>query len=115
MKFLAHKDECVDYDGTVVKGYDKEFDCPFVPHTISDGLSSYCYVIYKGLFGKYKIRECIVYYVYFTNCWSIKMDNGWTFFCEEIGKKIFLHDELDKAIRICEEKNRLGKVKVKYL
>ena len=50
----------------------------------------------------------------FTNCWFLVTDHT-NIFLEDIGKKVFKYDELDKAIRICEEKNRLGKVKVKYM
>lgn len=115
MIFSSRKDASVDYDGTPIEEWNTEFDCPFVPGGISNGTSGLCWVIYKGLFGKYKIRECEVDAVIFTNCWLMKMGNGWYYFAEDIGKDVFTHDELDKAIRICEEKNRLGRVKVKRL
>lgn len=53
--------------------------------------------------------------VVFTNCWLLKMDNGWHYFSDEIGKNVFVHDDLDKAIDVCMEKNARRKVKVKRL
>lgn len=41
--------------------------------------------------------------------------NGWIKYPDELNKTLFEYDKLDTAIRICEEKNRLGKVKVKRL
>ena len=114
MKFTAHKDECEDYDGTLIKGFEKDFECFFEPRTLCSGNKSRCFVIYKGFLGKWKIREEEIRAVMFTNCWFLatKYTN---IFLDDIGKTVFKYDELDKAIRICEEKNRLGKVKVKYL
>lgn len=45
------------------------------------------------------------------------MDNGWNFCSDELDKTVFRYDEenLNKAIEICEKKNRMRKVKVKYL
>ena len=45
------------------------------------------------------------------------MNNGWTFISDELDKTVFRYDkeELRKAIEICEKKNRMRKVKVKYL
>ena len=111
MKFTAYREAAIDYDGTKIKEFKKEFDSPFIPVS---GLSQYCYVIYKGFFGKYKIRECIVCEIWFTNIWGWCMDNGWHITSDELGKTIFKHDELQKAIEICEKKNRMRKVKVKY-
>ena len=51
MKFTAYKEAAIDYDGTEIKEFKKEFDSPFIPVS---GLSRYCYVIYKGFFGNYK-------------------------------------------------------------
>ena len=113
MIFTAHKEAGTAYDGTPTKGWDKTFDCPFDPG--SSGFNRTCWVIYKGFFGKWKIRECYVVEVAFTNCWSIKIDNGWYYFVDEIGKTVFVHDELNKAIDVCIEKNVRRKVKVKHL
>lgn len=116
MLFTAHKDATVDYDGTEIKEFNKEFDSPFDPFPFG-GLNRCCYVIYQGLFGKYKIRECEVVAIYFTNNWGWRMDNGWTFSGDELDKTVFRHDKesLNKAIEICEKENRMRKVKVKYL
>lgn len=113
IKFTVHRDGYTTYDGIEVNEYNSDFESPFVPGL--GGLQERCYVIYKGLFGKYKIRECIVVAIEYTNCWLWKMDNGWTYFIEDLDKSVFRREDLDKAIKICEEKNRLGKVKVKYL
>ena len=112
MKFTAHRDSCVDYDGTEIPEYNSTFETPLWP---TFGRNSYCFVVYKGLFGKYKIRECIVYGIWYTNIWGYKMDNGWCIIGDELGKTLFTKDELQKAIEICEEKNRMRKVKVKYI
>ena len=113
MIFTAHKDAAVDYDGTEIKEYNSTFESPFIP-SIS-GTDSHCFVIYRGLFGVYKIRECIVYSIWYTNMWGWKMNNGWHFTGEDLGKTVFKHGELQKAIMICEEKNRMRKVKIKYM
>ena len=113
MKFTAHCDAYVDYDGYEYKEYNSEFESPFI--TSINGLHRYCWVIYRGLFGTYRIRECYVSEIVYTDCWLWRMDNGWTFFSGDLGKKVFLHDQLDIAIKICEEKNRMKKVKVKYI
>lgn len=114
MIFTSHKDATTDYDGTPIKEWNTEFDCPFVPGSYN-GKSSVCWVIYKGLFGKLKIRQCYVMNVKFTNCWLLCMDNGWEYFSDRIGTEVFEYDDLDKAIHICEEKNRMRKVKIKRL
>lgn len=116
MLFTAHKDAAVDYDGTEIKEFNKDFDSPFATFPFG-ALNRYCYVIYRGLFGKYKIRQCEVVEVWFTNIWGWRMDNGWTFRGDELDKTVFRYDEenLNKAIEICEKKNRMRKVKVKYL
>lgn len=113
MKFTVHHDAYVDHTGYEYKEYNSEFESPFDPSI--DGLNGRCWVIYQGFLGKYKIRECIVTAVVYTNCWLWKMDNDWTFFVEDLGKTVFLRNQLDIAIKICEEKNRMKKVKVKYL
>ena len=113
MKFTVHHDAYVDHKGYEYKEYNSEFESPFVPSI--DGLNRRCWVIYQGFFGKYKIRECIVTAIVYTNCWLWKMDNGWTYFADYLGKEVFLRDQLGKAIKICEERNRMRKVKVKRL
>lgn len=116
MNFTAHKDMAIDYDGTQIKAFDSVFDSPFVPWC-SAGLSNYCYVIYRGILGKYKIRESIVHGIWFTNIWGWCLDNGWKYKQDDLGKTIFIHndEELKKAISICERENRMRKVKVKYI
>lgn len=111
--FTSHKDAAIDYDGTEIKEYNSTFESPFVPGL--GGTDSHCFIIYRVLFGAYKIRECIVYSIWYTNMWGWQMNNGWCYSEKELGKTVFKHDELQKAIEICEEKNRMRKVKVKYL
>lgn len=113
MIFTSHKEATTDYDGTPIEEWNTEFDCPFVPS--STGLNRECWVIYKGFFGKWKIRECYVVAVVFTNCWLLKMDNGWHYFADEIGKNVFAHDDLNQAIDVCMEKNARRKVSVKRI
>ena len=115
MIFTAHENADVDYDGTEIKEYNSKFDSPFIPGLCGEHLKSLCYVIYRGLFGKYKIKECYVSEIFFTNIWGWRMNNGWCFSASEFGKTVFRHDELQKAIEICEKKNRMSKVKIKYL
>lgn len=109
----AHKDASVDYDGTKIKEVNSTFESPFDPW--STGTQVECYVIYRGMFGSYKIRECRVTEIWYTNMWGWRMNNGWVFSANELGKTVFKHDELQKAIEICEKKNRMRKVKVKHL
>ena len=114
MIFTSHKEATTDYDGTPIEEWNTEFDCPFVPGCWNHSAGT-CWVIYRGLFGKWKIRQCRVCEVVFTNCWSLKMDNGWYYLTDEIGKSIFTYDDLGKAIDACMEKNARRKVKVKRL
>jgi hypothetical protein len=78
------------------------------------GLNSDCYVITKNWLGRYYIQECTVSAFWFTNIWGWEMTNGWKLMANDYGKKVFKHDELQKAIEICEKKNRMRKVKVKH-
>lgn len=114
MIFTSHRDAFIDYDGTEIKEWHTEFDCPFIPGSFN-GKRSMCWVIYKGLFGSWEIRECYVKSVVFTNCWLLCMDNGWEYLFDRIGTYVFEYDDLEKAIHICDEKNRMRKVKVKRL
>lgn len=114
MKFTSHKDAYTDYHGTEIKEWNTEFDCPFTPGTYN-GKKCICWAMYQGVFGEWKIRESYVVAIKFTNCWLICLDNGWEFFEDRIGTEIFEYDDLDKVIRICEEKNRMRRVKVKRL
>ena len=109
MKFIAIRESYCD-----VYEYKKELTTPFTTNSLGY-LKSYCWVIYRGFFGKYKIRECTIESVIFTNIWQYRMNNGWIITNDELGKTLFRYDQLNEAIRICEEKNRLGKVKVKKL
>lgn len=113
--FTAHKDAAVDYDGTEIREYNSTFESPFVPSIFGAGTNGHCYVIYRGFFGTYKIKECIVYSICYTNMWGWRMNNDWCFTEKDLGKTVFKYDELKKAIEVCEEKNRMRKVKVKYL
>ena len=117
INFTAHKDSVVDpLSGEEIKGYNIQFESPFVPSAPGlGGLNSTCYVIYRGWFGTYKIRECYVTKVWFDGSWGWRMDNGWSFLNNELGKTVFPYNELQIAIEICEKNNRMRKVKVKYL
>lgn len=75
------------------------------------GNETHCFVIDRR-FGKYIVKECYVQSYWFTNIWGWKLNNGWCITADDYGKKIFRYDELQKAIEICEKKNRLRKVKV---
>jgi len=114
MIFTAFKNSSVDYDGTELKEINNSFDSPFDP-TPGGGFNRMCFVIYQGLFGTYKIRECYVTEVWYTNIWGWRMDNGWCYTHNELGKTVFRYNELQTAIEICEKKNRMHKVKVKWL
>lgn len=111
MRFIAEH-EFADYD-ILHKINRKEFISPFT-HGGTEP-SSYCFVTYKGLFGKWKIRQSIVMAVKYTNCWLLCMDNGWEYFAEDIGKEVFEPDQLQEAIELCDKRNRLRKIKVKNL
>lgn len=114
MKLTAYKPEHKDCDGkTLFPEFNSEWEPPILADDFSsDGL---CFVIYKNWLGKYQIREEKVIEYWFTNIWGWRLSNGWCIIADEYGKTIFRHDELQKAIEICEKKNRMKKVKVKYL
>ena len=114
ISFTAHRDAVVDYDGIEIKEFNSTFDSPFIPWLYA-GSPRYCWVIYRGLFGIYKIRECEVVSIWFTNIWGWKMHNGWTFSSDELGITVFEYDDLSRAIEICEKKNKLRKVRIKRL
>ena len=115
MKFIAIREEYCDEFGNHEE-CKKELVTSLVPSYLTfDCRNSHCWVIHKGLFGKYKIRECIIRKVIFDDAWAYQMNNGWIKYPDELNKTLFEYDKLDAAIRICEEKNRLGKVKVKRL
>ena len=71
-----------------------------------------CYVIYKNWFGRYQIKELEISSFWYTGIWGWKLSNGWRFTSDEYGDTIFKLDELQKAIEVCEKKNRMRKVKV---
>ena len=76
------------------------------------GMHDYCYVIYKGLFGRYKIKESRVYSFWYTGIWGWKLSNGWYIESDRYEQTVFGSDDLQKAIEACEKKNRMRKVKV---
>jgi len=97
-------------------GEHKEWQSVWEPEIYTGfGLHSHCYVISKNWRGKYYIQECIVSAIWFTNIWGWEMLNGWKLMADDYGKRVFCYDELQKAIDICEKKNRMRKVKVKRL
>lgn len=71
-----------------------------------------CYIIYKNWFGRYQIKELGVASFWYTGICGWKLSNGWCFTSDEYGETIFKHDELQKAIEICEKKNRMRKIRV---
>lgn len=97
-------------------GEHKEYQSEWEPeiHT-GFGLNSHCYVVVQNWRGRYYIQECNVVAFWFTNIWGWEMGNGWKFMADDYGKRVFRYDELQKAIEICEKKNRMRKVKVKQL
>lgn len=71
-----------------------------------------CCVIYKNWFGRYQIKETRVYAFWFTNIWGWKFTNGWYAMADEYGKTVFAIKDIQKAVEICEKKNRMRKVKI---
>ncbi len=115
IRFTVHQDGYTTFDGQEIKELNEEFESPLIPGKLCPGTNSYCYILYKNWFGKWQIKEEIVAAIYYTNTYSYKMSNGWCIAANELGKTLFLYEELDKAIDICIEKNRKRKVKIKYL
>lgn len=112
MKFTVHRDGYIDYDGTEIKPLDKEFISPLQPGLLCPGLNSRCYVIYQNWFGRWQIKEVYVTEICFSNIFSYHLSNGWWITASELGKTLFLYDELNTAKEICLHKNQLRKVKV---
>lgn len=110
MTLIAYRPAYVDAFGGDHNEYKSEWTPELEPGL---GTNSECYVIAQNWLGRYYIQECSVSSIWFTNIWGWKMENGWCFMGEDYGKKVFKHDELQKAIEICEKKNRMRKVKVK--
>lgn len=69
-----------------------------------------CYVIYRTLFGRYKIAKCEVMGIDYTNIWSWQMTNGWFFSADKYGSTVFANR--NQAVEMCEKLNRKRKVKV---
>ena len=100
-----------------VQKNDKEnkLETPLVTNCIDDNPDSYCWVLYQNWFGRWQIRECYLRAIVYTNLWSYKFDNGWCYTSDQLGKEIFLRNELAKAKEECIRRNKLRKVKVKEL
>lgn len=111
MTFTVHKDAGIDYDGAEIKEVNKTLDTPFNPSPTA-GLDRHCWVIDQGLFGKYKIYECIITGIEFTNVWCYHTDRCGYITVDKLGEMIFEHRDLDRAITVCEEKNRRRKIKI---
>ena len=115
-KYIALKDDTKISDSLMRMIGEKKVsmaECPYTPG-LNTCSNSFCWVIYEGLFGVYKIRECVVDYIWYTNIWGLCFDNGWKFTMDQIGKRIFSHENLDCAIKACIELNKKRKVKIKY-
>lgn len=78
-------------------------------------VSSSCFVITKSWRGKYFVKECRVSSYWFTNIWGYKMTNGWCFTATDENDLIFAPQDLNTAIEMCAKKNRMRKVRVRYL
>ena len=115
LRFTAHRDGFVDYDGTEVEPYDKEFASPFLPGGICAGHNSYCYVLYQNWRGKWQIKEEIVDSICYNGIWSYKLSNGWYVCADCFGETLFTYDQFRLAKEECLHRNKLRKVKVKYL
>lgn len=109
----AHLDATTDYDGTEIKEYNSTFESPLRPRGFSPSINSYCWILYQNWFGRWQIKEQVLESISYTNMWCYKFSNGWCFDVEELGKNIFLHNELSKAKEECIKRNKLRKVKVK--
>jgi len=109
----AHRDATTDYDGAEIKAFDSTFESPLRPGGLSPSLDSYCYILYQNWFGRWQIVEQVVSQIWFTNIWGYKFRNGWCYCADELGRNIFLHDELIKAKEECIRRNKMRKVKVK--
>lgn len=108
MKLTAYKPESRGYDGTLLPEFSSEWEPPIMLH-------EKCFVICKNWLGRYQVVEMRTTSFWFTNIWGWRMDNGYSFLADEYNKRIFKHEDLQNAIEICEKKNRMKKVKVKYL
>lgn len=113
MTFTVHKDAGINYDGTEIKEINQTLDTPFNPSP-NAGLDRCCWVIDRGFFGKYIIYECIIIGIEFTNIWCYHTDRCGYIMADKLGEMIFEHRDLDKAITVCEEKNRRRKIKIVY-
>lgn len=109
----VHRDATTDYDGTEIKEYNSTFESPLRPRGLSPSKDSYCWILYQNWFGRWQIKEQVLESINYTNMWCYKFANGWCLDVEELGKTIFLYNELSKAKDECLKRNKLRKVKVK--
>ena len=75
------------------------------------GLWDYCFAVVERPF-RCIVKEFRVSGYWFTNIWGYRMTNDWCFTADDYGTKLFKADDLQKAIELCEKKNRMRKVKV---
>ena len=64
------------------------------------------YCVYESYWGKYKVKDVMVYGVVFTNCPSYQLSNGWVVLEDD------LFSDVDEAINYCEKLNNRKKYKV---
>ena len=116
LHFVVYKDASQTYDGLTIPASTEEFDSPFIPG--GRGFSGYCWVLTQGFFGKYILVQHKVRSIDYCGGWRINLDNSIWYDKSCIGRTIFEHTDLEKAIKVAEEKveekKRLKKVKVKY-
>lgn len=113
--FTIHRDKTVDYDGTEIPEFNNTFVSPLRPGLINPTLDTSCYILYQNWFGRWQIREEIVEAICYTGLWSYKMSNGWYISADNLGDTLFIRDELQKAKEECLRRNKMRKVKIKYL
>lgn len=92
-------------------GEHKEFQSEWEPQI---HIHDYCFAVIKRG-RRYVVREHRVYSFWFTNIWGWQMENGWCYAADDYGETLFRYEDKQKAIEVCEQKNRMRKVKVIYL
>lgn len=112
IKVTSHVSEWTDCNETVHPEQTLEWEPQLVPYM---GLSSYCFVVKRGIFGKYRVEEHKVMQLCFDGEWSWRLSDGNLYGRNRYGITVFSYNDLPAAIEACEKKNRMMKVKVKYM
>lgn len=99
-KIIATHPKYITCEGRVYNEYNQDV---YYKYAINQEV----YYVYENFWGKYKIKDTMVYGVVFTNYPSYQLSNGM------IALEIDLFGDIDEAVDYCEKMNNRKKYKLK--